>query len=170
MNIASVLAEKKENSLKLKKALWILLKFKPLGLIKINDSEVTKELIKGLKSLPAWFVVYIKNQKTEIISKNVVATWELDKSTLSWFDFVVCDGDIVNIESYIKKGITPIILRKNHLTELLREFNPLQNEWNSFFYESLNKWDIFYTIVRYMENYKFPFDNKNLVKNVIKIS
>lgn len=168
MNLTSVLAEKKENSLKLKKALWILLKFKPLGLVKINDSEVTKDLIKGLKSLPAGFVVYIKNQKTEIISSNVVITWELEESVLSWFDFIVCDDDISDIESYIEKGITPIILRKNHLSTLLTEFNPLQNEWNSFFYEKLNKWDIFYTIVRYMENYKFPFDNKNLVKNVLK--
>jgi len=167
MNITSVLAEKKENSLKLKKALGILLKFKPLGLIQLNDTELTKSLLKWLKSLPAGFVVYIKDQKTEIITNNTVITWELDKSVLSWFDFIVCDDNINDIELYIEKGITPIALRKNHLSAKLSEFNPLKNEGNSFFYESLNKWDIFYTIVRYMENYKFPFDNKNLVKNVL---
>jgi hypothetical protein len=112
--------------------------------------------------------VYIKNQKTEIIYKNAVITWELDNDVLSWFDFIVCDDDLSDIKSYIEKGITPITLRKNHLSTSLTEFNPLKNEWNSFFFEDLNKWDIFYTIVRYMENYKFPFDNKNLVNNLLK--
>jgi hypothetical protein len=65
---------------------------------------------------------------------------------------------------YIKKWITPIVLKNKEFIE----FNPLKNEWNAFFYETLDKWSIFYTIVRYMENYKFPFDNKNLVTNLLK--
>jgi len=168
MNLTTVLAEKKENNLKLKKALGILLKFKPLGLIRLNDKKLTKELIEGLKSLPAGFVVYLKWEKTEILSKNVVITWELENSVLSWFDFVVCDDSIKDIDLYVDKGITPLIIRKNHLEWILNDFNPLKNEWNAFFYEESNKWSIFYTIVRYMENYKFPFDNKNLIKNVLK--
>jgi hypothetical protein len=46
MNITSVLAEKKENSLKVKRELGILLKYKPLGLIQLNDTELTKSLLK----------------------------------------------------------------------------------------------------------------------------
>jgi len=169
MNITSVLAEKKENSLKLKRVLWILLKFKPLWLIKLSNVDLSNELIDWLKSLPAGFVVYLKWVDTKIISSNIVIIWSLDNSILSWFDFVVCDNEISNINSYIEKWITPIIIKDNHLQWILNEFNPLQNEWNAFFYEKLNKWDIFYVIVRYMENYKFPFDNKNLVKNILKI-
>lgn len=169
MNLTTVLAEKKENSLKLKKALGILLKFKPLGLIKLSDDDLSKCLIKGLKTLPTGFVVYSKWVKTEILSKNIVITWELDDSVLSGFDFVVCDNEIKDLDMYIEKGITPIVLRKNTISTNLTEFNPLQNEGNSFFYEELDKWSIFYTIVRYMENFKFPFDNKNLVKNVLKV-
>ena len=169
MNITTVLAEKKENGLKLKKALWILLKYKPLWLIRLNNSNITNELIDGLKSLPAGFVVYLEWVNTEILSNNIVITWSLKDSVLSGFDFVVCDDEISNLNMYIGKWITPIITRDNHLASILREFNPLKNEWNSFFYDNLNKWDIFYTIVRYLENYKFPFDNKNLVKNVINL-
>ena len=167
MNLTTVLAEKKENGLKLKKALGILLKYKPLGLIRLSDENLTKCLIKGLKTLPTGFVVYSKWVKTEILSNNVVITWKLDDSVLSGFDFVVCDDEIKNLDMYIEKGIAPIVLRKNNISTELTEFNPLQNEWNSFFYESLDKWAVFYTIVRYMENFKFPFDNKNLVKNVL---
>jgi hypothetical protein len=32
-----------------------------------------------------------------------------------------------------------------------------------------NSWDIFYSIIRYLENYKFPYDNKALVKNILDI-
>jgi hypothetical protein len=45
----------------------------------------------------------------------------------------------------------------------------MKNEGNSFYYEESNHWSIFYSIVRYMENYKFPFDNKNLIKNVLAV-
>ncbi|MFC1797678.1 hypothetical protein ACFLY2_00305 [Patescibacteria group bacterium] len=58
MNITTILAEKKENSLKLKRALGILLKYKPLGLIKLSSNELTTDLIEGLKTLPTGFVVY----------------------------------------------------------------------------------------------------------------
>ena len=167
MNISSIIAEKKENNLKLKKALWILLKFKPLWLVKLSDKELTNELIEWLKQLPTWFVVYIENEDTMIISNNIVITWELDDSVVSWFDFVICDDDTDSLNIFIEKWITPIMIRNNHLASILKEFNPLKNEWNAFFYENMNKWDIFFTIVRYMENFKFPYDNKNLVKNVI---
>jgi hypothetical protein len=45
----------------------------------------------------------------------------------------------------------------------------MKNEGNSYFYDSESKWLVFWAIIRYMENYKFPFDNKNLVKNVLKV-
>jgi len=167
MNLTTVLAEKKENGLKLKRTLGILLKYKPLGLIKLNDKVLTNDLIDWLKSLPTWFVVYSENTQTKILSNNVVITWELNDSFLSGFDFIVCDNDIETLNLFIEKWITPIIIKNNHLWSILREFNPLKNDWNAFFYDKLNKWDIFYTIVRYMENYKFPFDNKNLVNNIL---
>ena len=169
MNITTVFTEKKENNIKIKKTLGLLLKFKPLWLIKLANIELAWELIEWLKSLPAGFVVYSEWAKTEVISNNLVITWDLSDSFLSGFDFMVCDDDISNISIYVQKWITPIIVRDNHMSSILKEFNPLKNEWNTFYYESMDKWAIFYTIVRYMENYKFPFDNKNLVKNVLKV-
>lgn len=169
MNITTVLAEKKEKAIVLKKKLGLLLKYKPLGLIRLDSADLTNDLIEWLKSLDTGFVVYSKWVETEILSKNVVITGNLDNDVISGFDFVVCDDNIENINLYIEKWITPIINKDNHLTSILKEFNPIKNEGNSFFYDELNKWSIFYSIVRYLENYKFPFDNKNLVKNVLKV-
>ena len=169
MNITTVFTEKKENNIKLKKSLGLLLKFKPLWLLKLTNIELVWELIEWLKSLPSGFVVYSEWAKTEVIFDNVVIIWNIDKLTLSGFDFLVCDDEINNISHYLEKWITPIIIRDNHMSSILKEFNPLKNEGNTFFYDNLDKWSIFFTIVRYIENYKFPFDNKNLVKNVLKV-
>jgi len=169
MNATTVFKEKKENSAKLKKELGLLLKYKPLGLIKLSSKSLTNELVEWLKTLPAGFVIYIEWSETKAITKNLVITSEIDNSLIAWFDFLVCDDDIENLNQYIEGWVTPLIIRDNHMSSILKEFNPLENNWNSFFYEELNAWSIFYTIARYMENYKFPQDNKNLVKNVIKL-
>jgi len=167
--MTTVFTEKKENNIKLKKTLGLLLKYKPLWLIKLTNSNIISELIEWFKELPVWFVIYSKWVNTEILSKNIVITGSLDDEVLSWFDFIVCDDEIEKLCNYIEKGITPIINKNNHLSTLLKEFDPLKNEWNAFFYENMNTFSIFYTVVRYIENFKFPYDNKNLVKNVLNV-
>jgi hypothetical protein len=69
----------------------------------------------------------------------------------------------------LQAWIVPIISSKNPLNSILKEFNPMRNEWNSYLFEQDDRWAIFYALVRYLENFKFPFDNKNLVKNVLNI-
>ena len=66
------------------------------------------------------------------------------------------------IFSIIESSIKDAIRNSLPMNSILKEFNPLKNEGNSFHYDELNHWAIFYTIVRYMENYKFPFDKLNL--------
>ena len=169
MNISATLTEKKTTNAELKKNYGLFQKFKPLGLIKLSNKEVTQELIEGLKVLSAGFVVVLENANEEQVAKNIIVTKDVDITSLAWFDFVVWDNDLSQISDYTNVWVTPIINKDNHLNTILKEFNPLKNEGNSFHYDELNHWAIFYTIVRYMENYKFPFDNKNLIKNVLSV-
>lgn len=167
MNIPKVLIEKKDNNIKIKKDLGILLKYKPLWLIKITDSLIKDELIKGLVSLPAAFIICSEWEETVLVWNNIVITWNFDKSLISGLDFIICDDNISDLNSYLSKWITPIIFKDNHMSAILKEFNPVKNEWNSYLYDTNDKWSVFYTTVRYLENYKFPYDNKNLVKNIL---
>lgn len=169
MNISATLTEKKNKNIALKNNYGLIQKFKPLGLIQLSNIEVTHKLIEGLKVLSASFVIVIDNAKYEKISKNIIITNSIDSDSLIGFDFIVSDNSILHISEYTSLGITPIINKGNHLSSILKEFNPMKNQWNSFYYDESDHWCIFYTIVRYMENYKFPFDNKNLVKNVLAI-
>lgn len=169
MNLNILLKEKREKNLFLKNKFWLIKKNKAVWLIKLQNKSFIKDLRDGLLVLPSSFIVYVEWIENEKLWNNLVATWNIDDNDLIWFDFIVCDDDISNLNSYLDKGIAPIINNDNHLINLLKEFNPLKNEWNSYIYEGSDKWSIYYAIIRYMENFKFPFDNKNLVKNVINL-
>lgn len=169
MNITGILAEKRSKNNEIKETFGLLKKCKPLGLIKISDKSVSDELIEGLKVLSWGFVIVHESFPEKLIGKNIFTVSKIDDSLIAGFDFVVWDENIWSLGEFSSKGVTPIMLRENHLGNILQEFNPLKNEGNSFFYDDITSWSVFYSIVRYLENYKFPFDNKNLVKNVLSI-
>jgi len=167
MDLNVVLREKREKNLIIKRNFWLLQKNKALWLIKVSNKALIKDLRDWLILLPVWFVIEIDGIETEKLWKNIVVTSKIDDSELIGFDFIICDDDLENLNKFLEIWVTPIVSLSNPLNSILKEFNPVKNEWNSFQFESLDKWSIFYTLVRYLENYKFSFDNKNLVKNVL---
>lgn len=127
------------------------------------------DLIDGLWILPAWFIIEYKGLEKVDTPKNTAIIDSIKNDNLIGFDFILCDSDLDNLNTYFEKWITPLIIKDNHLWSVLSEFSALKSEGNAFFYNSMDKWSIFYTIVRYMENFKFPYDNRTLVKNVLDI-
>lgn len=169
MTLENILSEKRVNNLEIKTNFGLTHKYKPLWLVKLSNKNLIENLIDWLENLWAWFVIIWDFIDIKNSSNNIIITNEIKADYLSWFDFILSDDNLENITLYSSKWITPIILRVNHLWNILKEFNPLKNEWNSFLYDESNEWSIFYSLVRYLENYKFPYDNKNLVKNVLNI-
>ena len=108
----------------------------------------------------------LQNSKLKL-EDNVV----ISKSNIQdlWFDFIVCDTLEDNIMKYLELWVTPVIFRGHHITNLLKEFNAAKVEGNAFIFENNSLCDIYYAIIRYIENYKFSYDNKALVKNVLNI-
>ena len=169
MELNVVLKEKREKNILIKRKFWLLQKNKTLWLIKISNKALIKDLRDWLILLPASFVFEIDWIETDKLWKNIIATSKIEEKDLIAFDFIICDDDIKNLDKYLWFGITPLVSSKNTFKSILKEFNPIKNEWNSFQFQSLDKWSIYYALIRYLENYKFSYDNKNLVKNVLKI-
>ena len=163
----NIFNQKKEYNLKLKEKFWLLNKEKAIWLVKLSDKNLIKELRDAFINLPVNFVIEMDNIDTEKLGKNIVATSKIPESFIIGFDFMICDKDASSLKQYLEKWVTPIISKNNTLNSILKEFDPAKNIWNSFLFESENKWQIFYSLVRYLENYKFPFDNRNLVKNIL---
>ncbi len=163
----TIFNEKKKYSKALKDFFKFKTKNKATGLIIVNNEKEIDFLLDGLEVLSCDFVVKTKAQMEEKL--NVAASGDVKKDLLIWFDFVVADNDMEWLWEYFKSWITPILPKDNHLSGILKEFDPLTSQWNSFLYEDKNKWSMYYAIIRYLENYKFPYDNRNLVKNVISL-
>lgn len=166
----NIFAQKKEVGNKLKEKYWFLKKEKCIWLIKLTDKNLIVELRDAFINLPVAFLIEMEwLEEPERLWKNIIAIWKILDENLIWVDFLICDKNISWLKKYLEKGIIPIISKNNPLKGILKEFNAMKNEWNSYIYEDENKWLIFHSLVRYLENYKFPFDNKNLVKNVLDI-
>lgn len=160
-------AEKKKYSKILKDFLKLNTKNKPTWLILVKDSEDIDFLLDWLEVLSCDFVIKTQKELKEKI--NIAYTKDVKKDLLLWFDFIVADNETEGLSEYFSAWIAPIIPSNNHLSSILNEFDPLNSEWNCFLYTEKNKWSMYYSIIRYLENYKFPYDNRNLVKNIISL-
>lgn len=67
----------------------------------------------------------------------------------------------VALENALSYGVVPLAEEKI-ASPLLSDYNPNQEKGNSFLFPSLNEWHVFTALVRAIENYKFPYDWKNI--------
>ena len=166
MTIASILKEKNANKDILLADYNLKNKKLPVGIIKLNADLIDKVLIDALKILPANFIISWKNTNFDNTS-NIAFLDENLKN--SGFDFIVCDECEDSITEYLKCWVVPIIWELHHISAILKEFNAWKIEGNAFIFQNNALCDIYYAIIRYTENYKFPYDNKALVKNVLSV-
>lgn len=171
MTLAQILKNKREVSNNLKTDFWLPKKNKALALIELRNKTLLKKLYFGLANLPINFIIIWDFWKEWIDEnfKNIYICKKINNKDLSWFDFCVFDSEITDLSLYNENAVVSILPEKNHLSAIVKEYNPMKNEWNSYLYSQNNEWSIFHAITRYLENYKISFDNKNLVKNVYGI-
>ena len=141
-------------------------KFNTFWVINLSNEEAKTSLIEWFKNLPINFVVIWEK---EGIEGNIIYSKTLVDDTLVWFDFALVDNTFENIHDYSKDWVVSLVPENFYLKTIYKEFDALNSTWNTFFYTENNVWSMFYSIVRYLENSKFTYDNKNLIKNVIKM-
>lgn len=134
--------------------------------VHFTNSEMANNILKWLEILPANFIVFWKNiEKTE--SKNISYSDSIESFNMKWIDALVCSCDDISLESVMKLWVVPIVNENNYLGKILQEFHPGRAEGNAYIYEKDSYWSAYYALIRYLENHKFPYDNRNLVKNVV---
>ena len=164
MTFPQLLKEKSEASQRIIENYNLPKKNKALWLIIVREWANLAMILEWLQILPANFVV-VSPIEYDTISKNITFILD-DNIELSAFDFMVTDDNDYNINDCIHKWVVCIVNNEHNSKSLLEEFNPIKNEWNAYIFGLNSSWSIFYAIVRYLENFKFPFDNKNLVKKL----
>ena len=93
---------------------------------------------------------------------------QLHASDMAGFDAVIIDKDCDCISQFCQSGVVPIIAKSSPLASLFQDFDPMRSQGNAFGYVQGNVWSLFAALVRYSENFRYPYDNKTLVENVMK--
>ena len=163
----TILRDKKNTSTILKNHYFPSSKNKINILVSIQDSEKLALFIQWLEQLPINALIISDVEK--LAENNIGFTLKPKQDLLLGFDCIVTDNNLEWIQSYFAQGITPIIPNNHYLKTILSEFDPLDAVGNSFFYQEENVWSMYYALIRYIENYKFPYDNRNLIKNVLAL-
>jgi len=167
MSHDALLREKRKFSKAVKNCYQFQNPARPTLLVVLKDEQVIDTLLDGLQILSCDFVICTEKKLKKYA--NIVTDSSIKKDLLKGFDGIITDNETENLTTFFQSWIVPILPENNHLSGILKEFDPLESEGNSFFYKKDNVWSLYLGIVRYLENYRFPYDHKNLVKNVLNI-
>lgn len=142
-----------------------------------NNADIWAELLGGISDLG--FQVIIRANASEKY-KNIVESFLEEHSGLATLiseeeytdGYEVADVLLTFSEDSttqkevfyaLEKGVVPIVSHSFPLS-YLENYNPNLENGNCFMYYKHSAWSIFATLVRAYENYRFPYDWKNICK------
>lgn len=166
MNISELLHQKEEKRDELKVRFDLPRRSKILIAVHFTEKEISRQLLDGFAVLPANFIVFGSDVEQHD-GKNICFQKSHESFDMTWIDAILWDCNDIKLEKVMQMGVTPLINDKNYLGSILQEFSPWRGEGNAYLYEKGSMWSAYYALIRYLENHKFPYDNRNLVKNVV---
>ncbi|MBU0727465.1 hypothetical protein KKA95_02165 [Patescibacteria group bacterium] len=139
-----------------------------------NNIEIIKDVMDGILEQPVEIILMgIGTQKyqeyfTELAEKNskqVTIVPDDDENKRKVYaasniilvpsDSKECLDEARNAMNY---GVVPVISEQ----DFVEDYDPVQEKGNAFVYKKDSPWSFFATVVRALENYKFPYDWKNI--------
>ncbi|MBI2464391.1 hypothetical protein HYV57_05535 [Candidatus Peregrinibacteria bacterium] len=116
--------------------------------------EPAKDLLKNAVKLP-------KNGNAIFISeKSMERLFEASDMALFLMETY---HSFVPIKSALRSKVVPIMQGFSELKNLTN-YNPVTEKGNSFLFDHFTAWNIFAEVVRACENYRFPYDWKNIIE------
>lgn len=138
-----------------------------LGLNNIERSSAIFNLLKGLLRqnihlfvMPSVFANLSNINRGGKVIADLIMSEEPEHENLDM---------VIVIDSYYlefaQKGIVPILSFEQMNNNSLEPFDALTEKGNCFCFQENNEWDIFAALIRALENFKFSYDWRNIVKN-----
>ncbi len=139
-----------------------------------NNITIIQDVMNGILEQPVELVLTaIGNEKyqkyfTELSEKNphqILIIPDNDENkrkiyaasnmTLIPVDSPECVAETKNAMQY---GVVPVIFETN----FAENYDPVQEKGNAFVYDKGSPWSFFATLIRAIENFRFPYDWKNI--------
>ncbi len=127
--------------------------------IRANASEKHKDIAMAFAEDHSALCAIIDEEEYMSVYEvsDILLTFSQDKETIR------------EVKHALAKGVIPVVAHDFPL-DILENYNPNLENGNSFMYYKQTPWSIFATIIRAYENYRFPYDWRNLCKTAIKSS
>lgn len=105
-------------------------------------------------------------------SLGIVLLTEKNEVILAGADAWITDtlDESIPVSMLFQQGVVPIVPKENPHKKLFSEFNPMKFEGNAFVFEHADEYQMFASLVRYLENVRYPGDKRTLLKNVSETS
>ncbi len=120
-------------------------------LVDIQDEEIRKFLKESASFIEVFFVDEI--EENELLGVDA---------------FIIDTENITTLKKYIQQGIAPIVFDSNENAEIFKDFDPMKFTGNAFLYKQKNKYAIFSQVCRFLENIRYPWDRKMLIKQLLE--
>ena len=125
--------------------------------IRANASEEYKKIAEAFADDHSALCTIISEEeyREAYDVSDVLVTFSADKETLS------------QVQYGLSKGVVPIVSHDFPLANI-ENYNPNLENGNVFMYYKTTPWSIFATIIRAYENYRFPYDWKNICRSAVQ--
>ncbi len=141
--------QKEEKRTALIRALWLPKDTKALILCYVNDHALRDFLIRACDAIGVKML--LNHDELAIEGADAFITDDISRE--------------VPLKVLLQNIVVPIV-PLSASSEGFVEFNPMKFEWNAFFFEIANEFQMFASLVRYLENIRYPGDKRTLLANV----
>ena len=142
----------------------------------VEHEEPLFQLLQGCMVLPCNVIVVSDKEPADALRHPAgKITWinpengrnqpKIDQYLLAADMAVVFEEHVKDLENIMKKGTVIVGWEKS---PLLQNYHPNEETGNSFTYAVFNPWDIFSSLVRAHETYRFPYDWQNIIRGMVK--
>jgi glycogen synthase len=145
-----------------------------------NNLEIVQDVMNGVLEQTIQIVVtgigtekYQKylEELSEKNSKKIVIIPDSEENKRKIYaasDISLISGDsnecIKEAKNAMKYGTIPIIPEQ----DFVEDYDPVQEKGNAFAYKKGSPWSFFATLIRALENFRFPYDWKNIQVNAME--
>lgn len=140
-----------------------------------NQKEEQRAILLRAHGLPkttrAIVVSYVQNAGIQAFltlacaSLGVILLEEKNETILAGADAWITDiiDTSIPVNTLLHNIVVPIVPIGD---KRFSDFNPMKFEGNAFLFEKVDEYQMFASLVRYLENVRYPGDKRTLLKNV----
>ncbi len=171
ISIDECLQTKKEAKTMLSKTFKLSEKRPLLGVI--LDKDLTKamekqigEILEGAAAIDVPAIV-LADTNLDFLKKQKIAVMEYsreNRNTLLRAADIALSLPFNDIEEMLLNGTIPVTELRPEVTD----YNPNKETGNAFVFKGKSTWDIFASLVRAIETYKFPYDWKHIIREGLR--